>query len=187
MKATLISDRVSYLRENHVLRIIVLGAIPRWKEALLTTWLVAWLLVGVAMGYVWTDTDDRDLKLAVVVFGVFWAYYLWRVGRTWLYRRGGNELIEVKGDTLNLKRSFFTFGKTHSYFIDNIRNFEIIEVSPRSWAHHYEKGWWVLGGQRLSFEYFGRRVVFGMQLNEREANEVFNLVRRAMRDATRNR
>ncbi len=185
MKAKLISERVSYVQEEGVLRIIVLGKIPRWKETLLTTWLVAWILAGVSMVYFWDDTENRDFKLAIVIFLIFWGYYLWRVGRTWLYRRGGNELIEVDSDSLNLKRSFFTFGKTRSYFLDNIKNFEIIEVSPKSWTHHYKKGWWVLGGQRLSFEYYGRRVTFAMQIDARETTEVFNLIRRRMRLASK--
>lgn len=187
MNATLISPKVSYVRRDGKLRIIILGKIAKWKETLLAVWLMAWLGIGAVMVYYWRISDDRDFKLAVLIFMVFWGYYLLKVGRVWLFRIGGNELIEVDGEALNLKRSIFTFGKSRSYFLENIKDMRLVEQSPKSWSQHYGKSWWVLGGQRLTFMYYGSPVVFGMQLDDREAAEILKLIRRRMKEASERR
>jgi hypothetical protein len=185
MSVKVISERLSIKSLPSGVQAIVLGRIERWKESLLAAWLLAWLLIGgVVLREYWLS-DSRDMRMILFVFLVFWAYYLWRVGRVWLYRRGGNELIRIAEGTLTLKRSFFTYGKAHSYDVEAICNFKRIELNPRSLAYTYENGWWVLGGERFGFEYHGRFVKFGMQLTDAESAALYNALRQAMKGGSR--
>jgi hypothetical protein len=159
-----------------------LGKIERWKEGLLIAWVVAWIFCGVVVFMEWLKTEDEETQVAFFAFLVFWAYFFWRVGRTTLYRLGGNELIEVNEEALVLKKSFYTYGKTKTYFLENIQNLKPIKLSKTSFAYTYENGWWILGGEKIGFEYQGKFVKFGMQIQESSIEKVYSLINRQIKE-----
>jgi hypothetical protein len=145
-------------------------------------WVAAWVFCGGIVFIEWQRATDDQTQVAFFAFLVFWAYFLWRAGRTMLYRMGGNELIEVNADELILKKSFFTFGKTKSYFLENIEEFKPVELSKTSFAYTYENGWWNLGGEKLSFRYHGRYVKFAMQVDEKTVTSIYTLIKRQIKE-----
>jgi hypothetical protein len=185
MSVTVLSEKVSYVADPSSLQIIVLGKIVRWKEALIFAWLLAWIFCGIYVIRELTITTDRDTRLMLMVFLFFWGYYLWRVGKVWLYRRGGNELIRIDGDTLVLKRSFFTYGSAKTYEVKSIENLKPIDLSKRSFAYSYENGWWILGGEKIGFDYKGRFVKFGMQLSDADTSRVYKLLKERLLKASK--
>lgn len=183
----IIDSKVSYSKSGETLRIIVLGKIERWKEALLMAWVAAWIFCGLVVFFEWRKATDEELQIAFFAFLSFWAYFLWRSGRTMLYRMGGNELIEVNSDELILKKSFFTYGKTKSFFLENIDFFKPIELSKTSFVYTYENGWWNLGGEKLGFQHRGRFVKFGMQIQDSSIDKVYSLINRQIKENLRRR
>jgi hypothetical protein len=95
--------------------------------------------------------------------------------------------VRVQEDVLLLKRSFFTFGQTRTYYIDIIKDFEPIVLSKTSFAYTYENGWWVLGGEKLGFEYQGKLVKFAMQITEQEARDMHRILGKYMARAKKTR
>lgn len=181
----LISDKVSFKKSDDGLQVIILGKIERWKEALLTAWLLAWIFCGGVVLNEYLVATDRERKMVFVIFLVFWAYYLWRVGRTWMFRRGGNELIKITDYELILKRSYFTFGNSKHYSIDQLSDFRKTKLSKTSFAYTFENAWWILGGERLGFTYGNKFVKFGMQLTDDETNKLFDLLSKQLKKATK--
>ena len=177
----ILDSKVSYRKEGNTLRVIVLGKIERWKEATLIAWLLAWTFCGIVVANEWFNATDEQTKVVFFAFLVFWAYFLWRVGRTLIFRLGGNELIEVNEDSLVLKKSFYTYGKTKSYFLDNIEKFGVIQLSKTSFAYTYENGWWVLGGEKLGFEYMGKYIKFAMQVDEKTVEKLSVLIEKQIK------
>ncbi|HKL40069.1 MAG TPA: hypothetical protein VJ894_05280 [Cryomorphaceae bacterium] len=177
-----LDPKVSYTKSGEKLRVIVLGKIERWKEALLMAWVAAWIFCGGIVFIEWQRTTDDETQVAFFAFLVFWAYFLWRAGRTMLYRMGGNELIEVNQDELILKKSFFTYGKTKTYFLENVEEFKPIKLSKTSFVYTYENGWWNLGGEKLSFRYQGRYVKFAMQVDEKTVGTIYSLINRQIKE-----
>jgi len=177
-----IDPKVSYTKSGEQLRVIILGKIERWKEALLMAWVAAWIFCGGVVFVEWQKTSDEDTQIAFFAFLVFWAYFLWRAGRTMLYRMGGNELVEVNADELVLKKSFFTFGKTKSFFLENIEDFKPVKLSKTSFVYTYENGWWNLGGEKLCFKYQGRYVKFAMQVEEKTVTTIYSLINRQIKE-----
>lgn len=176
MAIKVLSKKVSYENSTDLLRIIILGRIEKWKESLLLGWCLAWTFCGVVIGREYFLTTDRDMKLMITIFMVFWVYYLYRIGRVWLFRKGGNELIRIEDGELTLKKSFFTYGKTWSFPLENISEFQKIELSKRSPVYAFENGWWVLGNPRLCFKHRGRFVRFGMQIDDAVCEKLYRLV-----------
>lgn len=185
MAVKVIDPKVSYSKQGNRLRVIILGKIERWKEGLLIAWLVAWLFCGSVVFLESLKAEGQEEKVAFFGFLVFWAYFLWRVGRTLLFRLGGNELIEVNEESVILKKSFFTYGKTKEFLLENIQNFKPIVLSKTSLAYTYENGWWVLGGEKLGFEYHGKFVKFGMQIEEKAVQNVYTLMNKQIKDNLR--
>ncbi|MCA1761532.1 MAG: hypothetical protein ABR574_05840 [Cryomorphaceae bacterium] len=178
MSVKLLSEKVSYRSEPGSLQIIVLGKIERWKEALLTAWLLAWIFCGgVVFNEYWHSTN-RENKMIYLIFLIFWAYYFWRIGRVWLFRRGGNELIKVQNNTLVLKRSFFTYGKSREFDLEGITDLKPLKISKTSFAHTYENSWWVLGGEKISFEYHGKVVKLAMQISDDTRNRLLSMMKK---------
>jgi len=182
MAIKIIDPKVSFSKEGSRLRVVILGKIERWKEGLLIAWVVAWVFCGAVVFGEWLDATEEERQVVFFGFLIFWAYFLWRVGRTTLYRLGGNELIEVNEDSLVLKRSIFTYGKSREYFLENIQNFKLIKISKTSFAYTYENGWWVMGGQKLGFEYHGRFVKFAMQIDDKAVEKLYSLINRQIKD-----
>lgn len=178
MSIKLLSEKVSYSSDPGRLQILILGKIERWKESLLLGWLLAWFFCGGVVISEYLKTDDRDLKMIFVIFLVFWAYYLWRVLRVFIFRRGGNELIKVEDGVLTLKKSFYTYGKSRIFNLNQITEFQKIELKKTSIGYTYENGWWVLGGEKLSFKYHGTYVKFAMQIEEPVRDRVYHLIQK---------
>lgn len=186
MAIKILSEKVSYTSDNGRLQIVILGKIDKWKESILLGWLLAWIFCGGVVISEYLKTTDRDMKMIFVIFLIFWAYYLWRVARVFMYRRGGNELIKVENGVLTLKRSFFTYGKSKSFNLNQITDFQKIELSKKSLAYTYENGWWVLGGQKLSFKYNAKFVKFAMQIDDKVRDKLFVMINQNISKSLKN-
>lgn len=181
-RVKVIDEKVSYTSSPDQLRIIILGKIERWKEALLMAWVAAWIFCGFVVFLEWLSATEEQTQVTFFVFLIFWAYFLWKAVRTMLFRMGGNELIEINRDELILKKSFFTYGKTRSFYLENIKELKPVELSKTSFAYTYENGWWNLGGEKLNFEYNGKNVKFAMQMTESTSKKVFSLLSRQIKN-----
>ena len=176
MNVKLLSEKVSYSNENGRLQILILGKIERWKESLIMGWLLAWFFCGAVVINEFIKSDDRDMKMMLFIFLIFWAYYLWRVIRVFIYRRGGNELIRIQDGVMWLKKSFFTYGKSKQYNLNQMVDFKAIELKKTSMIYNYENGWWVLGGEKLGFTYNGSFVKFAMQIDDKVRDKLIKLI-----------
>lgn len=186
MSVKLLSEKVSYSRKGDRLQILILGKIDRWKESLILGWILAWVFCGGIVISEYIKSTDRDFKIVMFVFLIFWVYYLWRIVRVFLYRRGGNELIMIEDGVMWLKKSFFTYGKSHTYNLNQITDFKPIELKKTSVSYHYENGWWVLGGEKLAFIYNGRYVKFAMQIDDHSRDTIFKLIQKEIAKASKN-
>lgn len=181
MGVKVISEKLSYNATKDFLNVVILGKIERWKETLLITWCLAWVFCGGIVINEYIVATDREMRMGLLVFLMFWAYFLFTIGRITLYRKGGNELVRIEGDKLILKRSYFTFGKSKTYFIENIDKVVNLELAEKSIAFAFENTWWVLGGYKLAFDYNGKQVKFGMQINNSERDFLRNLLNKRVK------
>ncbi len=186
MAFKILSEKVSYTQDADELRILILGKTDRWKQSLLLGWVLAWIFCGGVVISEYIKSTDGDLKLVLIVFLIFWAYYFWRIGRVLIYRLEGNELISLRGDTLRIKRSFYTYGKAEDYDISNIEDFRKVELDIKSFSRTYENSWWVLGGEKLAFDVNGRFIKFAMQVAPNVQQQLYTLLNKAIKKNLKN-
>lgn len=173
-----VSERVAYTESSEAAVLTMNGKVERWKITALSTWLFAWLVIGAIVLREMFIATERDLKLTLFIFLAFWAYYLWRIGKVWLYRRAGYERVRISHGEIQMERNIVGKGKIARYFIENIETLKQIEVPEKSLAFTYENLWWVLGGEKVGFDYGDKFVRFGMQLSEKETKEVLRFLQR---------
>lgn len=177
-----IGDRISTEDQPDSTTIVILPKIQRWKEWLLTLWVVGFTFIGAVMIYLLLggiyslqvvgdnveDIRDQQLVYTIVFLG-FWAYFEYKVVKALLWYKFGKELIKINRDALWIKRSVLSYGKSQQYFFENIKNFHQIKHDDTGFAQFFENAYWSLGTDALAFDYFTKGKSFGRKLDEKTA------------------
>lgn len=180
-----LSARMSVERGPDRLSIVVSPRLPRWKESLLIAWFTAWTCCGIYIAVELARMPSGPQRSFVLVFMAFWVYFFLMIGRTMLWRLKGLELIRVKDGMLTIKQNMLGYGRARDHFVENISKFGQIAVDERSWKWQLNESFWVMGGERLGFEYLGRKVAFGRGLHADEARLLAAELKSALSKARR--
>jgi len=177
-----ISERISYHRHDQYTTILVSSKVEKWKESLLFGWMLMWIAIGVLILYLFVtgnyelDSIDAKVKgqqkLFLLIFMVFWAYYLYRIIKIYLWRKKGVEYFKVDKESLIIKRAYGKYGKAKSYIYSNMGKIELLEKSNRSFSWVMQSSFWDIGNEALSFGYEGKEVIFGIQLEIIESKKL---------------
>ncbi len=180
----LIGDRISTYITKEYTSIIITPKRKRWKEALLFAWTIGFSIVGFYMIYLLSgglDSIDnsglegnpeeilRNQKIYVGVFVGFWIYFEYKVVKGLLWVVLGKELIRIDGDSLNIKNSILSYGKSKRFFFENIKKMDLIEHEKLSFGFDYENAFWRKGTDSIVFEHRGKTESFGRKLDEKNA------------------
>ncbi len=175
-----IGDRIHWVDAGSEASVKITGKVEGWKEGLLVAWVAAWIFCGAVVVYEIFNPYERSIKLVLFVFLIFWAYYLWKVGKTLLYRIYGYELMQIGSGELLLQRKWLGGGSPQRFRIEDLGPLERTKLSPRSWAYTYENLFWVIGGERLAFKHGDRYVAFGLQLDDKQVSALYSFLRKHM-------
>lgn len=172
-----IGDRIRFWREDGQLRIVVAGRLDPWKQTILTVWLVAWFASIVVFCTQLGGNYTRDERLFFLILVIFMIYFFFRLGRVWMWRKYGKELITIGSEKITIKRDRKSYGKAYSYLLENVKDLGLVKHKDTSFKAELEKSFWVVGGEVLGFTSLGTKVKFGMQLNEEDAVELAALIK----------
>ena len=172
-----IGDRIQFWREDDALRIVIAGRLDSWKQIILSVWLVAWAVSIVVFAMQMGGEFTRDERLFFFILVLFMLYFFFRLGKVWLWRKHGKELISITKDKLTIKRDRRSYGKAYSYVLDNIKELGMVKHKENSFKAELEKSFWVVGGEVLGFSSLGTKVKFAMQLNEEDAQQLAGLIK----------
>lgn len=186
-----ISERISYHRHKDYTTILISTKVEKWKESLLYGWMMLWMLVGIAIVYVLItgnylttvagDTPKNQLQLFLIIFMVFWAYYLYKIIRVYSWRKRGVEYLKLDKEALVIKRAFGKLGKAHSYQYANMEPIKILDQKEKSYSTVMQGAFWDIGNERLSFDYFHKAIIFGIQLDSNEAKKLKEFINSEMK------
>lgn len=167
-----IGKKISIQNNKETLSIIIAASVERWKETLLMGWLAAWIFCGGYFIFELFGPNDKDLKLYLGVLLVFWAFYLLRIGKAFFWRKYGYESLRFEGDALKLKLYGKVFGFTKEYFVENISTFKKVEMAKFNPLSTVEDSFWVVGGDKLEFEYNGKIIRFAKQIDAESTTQL---------------
>lgn len=180
-----IGDRISTYTEKEFTSIIVYPKRVRWKEAVLFAWVIAFSIIGFYMIYLLIggglekidntgiegDPDEilRNQKIYLGVFVGFWIYFEYKVVKGLLWLTMGKELIKISKDSLSIKNSILSYGKSTSYFFENIKGMGLVQHEKLSFGFDYENAFWRKGTDSIIFDHRAKPVSFGRKLNEQDS------------------
>ncbi len=171
-----ISERVSVERGPDALSVVISARLPRAKEALLVVWFLAWVACGVCVALEMARMPQGSQRSFFLAFMAFWAWFVLRIGRVVLWRLKGFEIWRSKDGVLTIKDSIFGYGRANDYFVENIQRFGPLAIDETSWKWQLNDSFWVIGGERLGFEYLKKKVVLGKGLTREEAARAAQLL-----------
>lgn len=169
-----IGNRISILKKEDLLSIVILPTTDKKKLGLLFLWLMAWTICGLIVFFNYFKIQNQDSKLFIIIYLSFWAYFEFQILRTFLWKRFGKEKIWIKGGFLNYQREISKKGKIKDFDLELVHGLKLIELSHSSWSDSINQSFWVKGGERLQFQVQAKTILFGMQLNDEEARAVLN-------------
>lgn len=192
----LIGERITTYTDKEYTSIIVYPKRTRWKEALLFAWVMAFSAIGFYMIYLLfggIDTIDntglqgdseeilRNQKIYVGVFVGFWLYFEYKVVKGLLWVVFGKELIRITTDSINIKNSILSYGKSYRYFYENLKGMDLVKHERLSFGFDYENAFWRKGSNSIIFEHRGKSVSFGRKLDEKDSRLLFRFIQDRMK------
>lgn len=171
-----IGERISYQKKDNIFSVVIAANVDKSYERLLLVWLVLWTCCGAYFVFQLLGDLSKDLKLYIAILLSFWAYYEFKIGRVYFWRKGGFESIKIIDDKLVVKEVVFGRSLPKNFFLENIGRFEADDPKDTNLLEALNQSFWVKGAQYILFDYQGKRISFGRQLNKNERKSLVTLL-----------
>lgn len=181
-----IGERISFLEDKEKATFVIYPSATSLVKALIGAWFAMWLVIGIStiLYSLKFKLSDQE-NIIVVVFLVFWAYYAYKVGKSYFWLMWGKELIKVNETSVIYKRSIKKYGKATPYYLENIKKMRMHQPKENSLQSVWEGSPWVSGGERIEFDYMGKTIRLGRKLNEKDGKLFFNVLTKKIEERLR--
>ncbi len=173
-----IGDRISILKKEDVLSVVILPTSDKKKLGLLFLWLFAWTVCGLIVFVNYFQVTDRSSKLFLIIYLSFWSYFEFKIARTFAWKKFGKEKLWIQSGIIHYQREMNGKGKIHEYNLDLVSRLRLLELNTASFADSINQSFWIKGGERLEFDAQSKNIQLGMQLTDEEARVILNEVNR---------
>lgn len=176
LKDTVETERVIVNEYPQGLEIIIPAQNSVFMSGLLTTWLVAWFYGEVFIfGRVINGTPETVDGFTMLWLGA------WTVGGIYaaflqVWNTRGREIIRVDDKELRRSRDYVLFSRSGRYPIEHIRDMRLTELDLSRPDLDQSEFWGVSGGL-ISFDYGQSTQKLGLDLNEKEASRLIDLLK----------
>jgi hypothetical protein len=167
-----IGERVSILKKDELLSIVILPKRDTRKLWLMFLWLMAWTVCGLIVFANYFKTVDQNSKLFIIIYLAFWAYFEYKIVRAFIWRRSGKEKLWVSDGKVHYKQDINGRGKTQEFDFSLIQDLQLIPSEEGSFANVINSSFWIKGDERVAFTCQHRTIRFGMQLSDKEAKAI---------------
>ena len=182
----MIGTRISFNDSKNKLTIVIEPEKNILVNSLMGAWLSMWLTIGITVFWsIYSLKLKEQEQIILYIFLVFWAYYAIKVSRSFLWLLFGKELLKIDEISLTIKKSIRNYGRSTPHYFENIKNLKFELPESSSIQGIWESSPWVNGGERFSFEHFGKIVRFGRKLDEKESQLLSNLITKKIKERTK--
>lgn len=179
--ATGIGKRISVYKDDEVTSFVIMPTDANWKLYLLTAWLFLWSVSGLVVLVNYFSVTNTNIKLVVIMWLGFWAYFEFKICKAFLFRKYGKEKIWVKGDTLFYWRDIAGRGKKLQFSKELVKELELIKKDKKDFFTNMNESFWIVGGESISFTYGAKPYRMGIQLPEEDARELLRQLKHVLR------
>ena len=175
----IISNRISFIDKGKFTTVIILPEKNALINALMGAWLGIWICIGVTcITCLFILSLSQQEKIILYIFISFWAYYSFSVGRTFIWRMVGKELIRMDELGIHVKKSIFNYGKSIPFYYDHLNAFRIEIAEKKSLQAVWESSPWVKGSDSIVFDYKAKTFGLGRKINKEESIAILNLIKK---------
>ena len=171
-----IGDRISIKKIENETSIVILSTADKMKKRLLVIWFALWTLSGMIVFSQYFTITDQQTRVAILVWLGFWGYFEYKIFKAVMWRSFGVEKIKLRDRKLFYKQDVRGKGKINVYEFDFIKDFRVVETKENSFFENLNNSYWVIAGEKLTFDYYGKEIKFGIQLSESDAKALFKLI-----------
>jgi len=177
-----IGDRIGFEQDDDSLRVDIGQQIPSGQMALLTVWLLTWIALEVMVVYFWTlEPNEGNAWLGYAIYSAFWGFFAFRIGKVWMWRRRGREVLMVDRKGLSIALAFGRRG-VPDFFAHEAYSFpRRIKENPQQIMRTFEKAFWSMGGETIQFSSGKKTLILGKQLSDRDADTLLRIVQGSIR------
>lgn len=176
-KIETISKRMSIAKTETELSIVISAAEPSLKVTLSGLLLLVWLLSGVAGIFYFFQLTDSATKTYLLVWLGFWIYFLYILGKAWMWWKFGSEVLKVRNGKLLIKRDVRGRGFVNEYKLAELRNIRIGTDNTPEWVKKSGGNFWNIDSLSVSFDTKDKEVTVGYQLSSKERDQLLSLLR----------
>ncbi|MED5336050.1 MAG: hypothetical protein VX880_07020, partial [Bacteroidota bacterium] len=145
-------------------------------------WLVTWCALEAAVVYFWTqEPNEGNAWLGYAIYSAFWGFFAFRIGKVWLWRLRGREVLVVDRKGVSIAMAFGERGLPDFFAHGTYSLPQRIKENPQQILRTFESAFWSLGGETLQFSCGKRTMVLGKQLSDRDADTLLKMVQSAIR------
>ena len=177
-----IGDRIAFTQNDGELRVDIHQQIPSTQMMLLTLWLIAWVALEILVVYFWTQEPTQgNAWLGYAIYSAFWAFFAFRIGKVWIWRRVGREVLVLDSKGISIAMAFGERGLPDFFAHGTYKMPARIEANPQQILQTFERAFWSMGGETIQFSSGKRTLVLGKQLSEKHADALLKLVQAAVK------
>ena len=178
--------RISARSEDDKLIIDIKAFFVSSKQSMLFFWMMAWSFCGAyAISQYFVIDNQRD-RLMIIIYAAFWAYFEYKVVHAFRWRKWGREQIIIEKDRMSITRLIGERGMPRYYDLEYIKNIGPLKTNERNFFHSMNSGYWNVGDEKMSFEYKGKVIPFGMHLDEKNVRELTKKIKHEVQDRVKN-
>ena len=169
-------DKRIEIEKNEKLKIRIGALYDKGKQSILILWLVLWSCAGIGIAAQFFIPHDESMNAYLLVWLGFWAYFEYKVIYAYRWRMWGEEILILDGDEMTLLKKIKERGIPKKFEINLVRNPEILKEEENSLVKMMSSAYWNVGRENLVFEYQGKDVFFGKELNEKDSKNILKLI-----------
>jgi len=172
-----IGKRISVIKNQEELSIVISSSENKRNAYFRLFWLLSWIVCGGIILSLYNSGLREKEKIFIYVFFVFWIYFLFRATYSFLWKMWGMEIIKIREEKFFIRKAIKTTGKIFIYETDFIKNIRKKEVNLKSMVAAISSADWLENRETLAFDYYGREIKFGYNLNDDDAKELLKIVK----------
>ncbi len=177
-----IGKRIAVVRNREQLQVTIGQQIERWQEAALIAWLAAWTFVGGVFLYYTFASTDFGQRMFFALLSAVWMYFFVRILKVFFWRKRGKEILTFKSGKLYLQNAIGKRGRTEEFAYHNIFKLGLVKNEPTNFFAFLDDSFWIIGGDRVGFNYNGSKIRLGKQLNVRDAELLVRVMESAIKE-----
>jgi hypothetical protein len=125
-----LSERLGWIREQDVLTLYIKSSVKEDEMNLriMKIWVILWIATGLILVWQGVLEPNIQIRIYLLVFLVFWAYYAIRVLKAYYFKKYGYEILRIQnGQVLYRKDIKHWKGKPMIYRISGKKPFKTVD------------------------------------------------------------